>query len=472
MYKANLKLMNKSFVERIDCKLDDIEYSLVFENSNKGINVQALCMSEDTDIEDETFESIKDYFADSRETILVNKQIKELMFDRLNASGVLSKSFNFCDDSVSELNISDEMRHRFKAYTLKSIGLVHLISISTLTEYLGTWEEVIEVLNDTESVTVINMTETDENSEKTEKTERLSSAKINWPKGINPDNLLKILSFKKALLLQGPPGTGKTKIAEALGERMLAENYDSEHFVEIQFSAEYSYSDFIDGLKPDPENGQWMPIDGVFKTICKRAQANPDDKFILFIDEINRANTESVIGEMLNLMEKRDRQIITKSGQSLMMPSNLYILATMNTIDRGAGTLDMATLSRFAEVEIEPAKVKATDIIKVNEANREIEGDLDDLIDIINRLNELIESDHTVEIDSKGIQVGFRSLYTDYKDLEGLVLAVKYDLKPEFTSRYNKLSEDTIQEIEKTLNKWLKSAENKLGGSNWAKVFK
>ena len=246
---------------------------------------------------------------------------------------------------------------------------------------------------------------------------------------------------------------------------------DSYHFCEVQFSEEYSYSDFVEGLKPDEETGNWKMVPGPLKSMCDRARENPNQKFILFIDEINRANTEAVIGEMLNLMEKRDRSITLKSGSRLSMPYNLYIIATMNTIDRGAGTLNFATISRFAEIDIDSnskkygakgSKLTADDIL-THKLSPVVSGDsgyaeladrLTLLMEILDRVNTRIAQDTQVSANNADIKIGYRCLYTGYQNSEELNLAAEFDLLPELKSRHSRLSDKNYDDCKKAIEKF------------------
>jgi len=278
-------------------------------------------------------------------------------------------------------------------------------------------------------------------------------------------------------ILYGPPGTGKTYNTVLEAAKIVTGNelisYD-EALVEfnkklgnqiefITFHQNYSYEDFIQGIRPDTENGKELTFekkDGVFKRIADRALRNwidsekpesakkdfdavfqdfmmplmeedeievkmkktsfyitqiseksiefrknqgdsqhtlsintlrkmyndgfneiilgglqpyynpilslllekgksqfmPVEKknFVIIIDEINRANISRVFGELITLIEKDKRshgkipmRVTLPSGDSFMVPSNLYIIGTMNTADKSIALLDIALRRRF-----------------------------------------------------------------------------------------------------------------------------
>jgi 5-methylcytosine-specific restriction endonuclease McrBC GTP-binding regulatory subunit McrB len=85
--------------------------------------------------------------------------------------------------------------------------------------------------------------------------------------------------------------------------------------------------------------------------------------YILIIDEINRANLSSVLGELIYALEYRGKAVesmysvensILNNKNQLILPDNLYIIGTMNTADRSVGHIDYAIRRRFAFVEVLP----------------------------------------------------------------------------------------------------------------------
>ena len=85
--------------------------------------------------------------------------------------------------------------------------------------------------------------------------------------------------------------------------------------------------------------------------------------YVLIIDEINRANLSSVLGELIYALEYRGKSIGSiyevEEKKEIILPPNLYIIGTMNTADRSVGHIDYAIRRRFAFVDVLPKNLKA-----------------------------------------------------------------------------------------------------------------
>ena len=111
----------------------------------------------------------------------------------------------------------------------------------------------------------------------------------------------------------------------------------------VQFHPSYSYNEFMETI-----DARGINKDGVFKKIANDARNHPDKKYVLIIDEINRANVSEVLGELLYGIEYRGQEITTGiSNDDFSVPENLYIIGTMNTADRSLQALDYAVRRRF-----------------------------------------------------------------------------------------------------------------------------
>ena len=178
-----------------------------------------------------------------------------------------------------------------------------------------------------------------------------------------------------------------------------------ERFKFVTFHQSFSYEDFIEGIKPImPENGEvaedlgYKIEDGLFMEICKDAANDPDNRYAIFIDEINRGNVSAIFGELITLIETDKRKgsknemfnTLPYSKNSFSVPSNLDIYGTMNTADRSVEALDTALRRRFEFKEMMPDLDVISDEVVENIA-------LSDILDIINkRIELLIDRDHTI----------------------------------------------------------------------------
>jgi 5-methylcytosine-specific restriction protein B len=166
------------------------------------------------------------------------------------------------------------------------------------------------------------------------------------------EEIRKSIDRKLAVILQGPPGTGKSWFARQISELWAG---DASRLESVQFHPAYQYEDFVRGLRPN-DKGSFVAKDGPLVEIAERAHNNKDRNFVLFIDELNRANVARVLGETLSLIEKdkRDPRYAVRLGLAaddedpFWLPPNLAIVATMNTADRSIALVDFALRRRFS----------------------------------------------------------------------------------------------------------------------------
>ncbi|MGA5757175.1 McrB family protein [Nonomuraea bangladeshensis] len=157
-----------------------------------------------------------------------------------------------------------------------------------------------------------------------------------------------LLTMKRQMIMYGPPGTGKTYLATQLGEALAGPDRTSL----IQFHPSYGYEDFIEGFRPRLETGGTIGFElvpGPLKNAVVVAEQEPDRPYVLVIDEINRANLAKVFGELYFLLEYRAREITLQYSptEPFSLPKNLFIIGTMNTVDRSVALVDAAMRRRF-----------------------------------------------------------------------------------------------------------------------------
>lgn len=255
--------------------------------------------------------------------------------------------------------------------------------------------------------------------------------------------------YDKNMILYGPPGTGKTystaiyavAICDNKNVEELKKNYADvmerynallkEGRVKfVTFHQSYGYEEFIEGIKPvlNDQNGIGYTIeDGAFKAFCKDAtkvegenshnkvaddnaidvsmeqqdKELPNKNYVFVIDEINRGNISKIFGELITLIEDTKRAgmaeartaVLPYSGDLFSVPSNIYILGTMNTADRSISLMDTALRRRFQFIEMMP---DVTILEKIG-ANRVGDLDVALMLKTINeRITYLYDREHTI----------------------------------------------------------------------------
>jgi hypothetical protein len=198
-----------------------------------------------------------------------------------------------------------------------------------------------------------------------------------------------LLLDSRQLIFQGPPGTGKTFIARKLAG-VIAGGVENVELV--QFHPSYAYEDFVEGYRPTGA-GSFGVQPGPLKRLASKAASRPNERFVMLIDEINRGNLAKVFGELYYLLEYRDEPITLQySQEAFRLPTNIFIIGTMNTADRSIALLDMALRRRFRFVDLTPDQPPLKGLLR-RFLDRKA-PDMSFLADMLDDVNEQLNDPH------------------------------------------------------------------------------
>lgn len=176
--------------------------------------------------------------------------------------------------------------------------------------------------------------------------------------------------------MYGVPGAGKSY------EIKTKYCSDEKYIERVVFHPDYMYSDFVGQILPRVEKDvtgndklKYVFTPGPFTKMLKKAEHDPDNYYYLVIEELNRGNAPAIFGEVFQLLDRKeeDEFPIEEVGESeygisnydvakevygdeehkVRIPSNMFILATMNTADQNVFTLDTAFQRRWNMKQIE-----------------------------------------------------------------------------------------------------------------------
>lgn len=183
--------------------------------------------------------------------------------------------------------------------------------------------------------------------------------------------------------------------------------------------------------------------------------------FILVIDEMNRGNVSKIFGELITLLEADKRigeenevrvRLPHSPEENFGVPSNLYIIGTMNTADRSVGHIDYAIRRRFAFITLKSDR-KAIETFYDSIPNRAGENIKMSALNLFDKIYTLITSKISEEFDLEDLMIGHS--YFMGRDKEELALKFEYEIKP-LLKEYVKdgiliMNKDELNEIDALL---------------------
>lgn len=219
----------------------------------------------------------------------------------------------------------------------------------------------------------------------------------------------------------------------------------------ITFHQSFAYEDFIEGIKPNINNASvgYCIEDGILKRLCKDADKFPNQRYALFIDEINRGNISEIFGEVISLIESDKRKgeknelriTLPYSKEEFVIPKNVDIYGTMNSCDKSIANIDIALRRRFEFIRLNSDPTIVSNVLNekgINSSN--VDGiDVVKLLKTINNRIELLLDDN--------YQVG-HAYFTSIKNFN--------DIKDIFTNKIVPLLEeyffDDLEKVQLVLN--------------------
>ncbi|MGV8944881.1 MAG: AAA family ATPase [Lutibacter sp.] len=282
--------------------------------------------------------------------------------------------------------------------------------------------------------------------------------KLKYSNDISNFNLMRHL-YDKFKIKENQFDEELIDVVDELGETKL-----------IQFHPAYSYEDFVRGIAVETNEKSQIEYKVVNKTLAdfaEKALENPTANYVLIIDEINRANLPSVLGELIYALEYRydeneqnfkeaavESMYSLKQNEkdvagvnTLLLPTNLFIIGTMNTADRSVGHIDYAIRRRFAFVDVLPTDTAIDDVVTEPILNKKAK-------DLYQKVAELFNEDKLKPVflqsdfKAKEVQLG-HSYFLVETDIQ-LQLKLEYEIKPLLNEyvRDGILSESALAEID------------------------
>lgn len=364
---------------------------------------------------------------------LENEYLVEISSD---VYGVICKQMLDSIQGIMEVNISEEehqnnLKQRFEQYILHVLKLKSTRQVGDLEKLSdrlvanGVLERGVYQIDNIDDYT--NTLEKIRESEeyityKSERKEKSPNSGLACDQGMsNYSKFLEYLTAKEEtvprikgaenVLLYGVPGVGKSH------EIQTKYCDDPERMERVVFHPDYTYSDFVGQILPKVENDKlkYEFTAGPFTTLLAKAWNNPGKEYYLVIEEINRGNAPAIFGEIFQLLDRKTEDShrydpseygeseypITNSDiatavfgdpeEKIRIPSNMWILATMNTADQNVFTLDTAFQRRWKLHHMK------NDVMSAGHSKTKIEGSEIEWGTFASVINEMV-TDYSLEM--------------------------------------------------------------------------
>ena len=364
---------------------------------------------------------------------LENEYLVEISSD---VYGVIFKQMLDSIQGIMEVNISEEehqnnLKQRFEQYILHVLKLKSTRQVGDLEKLSdrlvanGVLERGVYQIDNIDDYT--NTLEKIRESEeyityKSERKEKSQNSGLACDQGMsNYSKFLEYLAAKEEtvprikgaenVLLYGVPGVGKSH------EIQTKYCDDPERMERVVFHPDYTYSDFVGQILPKVENDKlkYEFTAGPFTTLLAKAWNNPGKEYYLVIEEINRGNAPAIFGEIFQLLDRKTEDShrydpseygeseypITNSDiatavfgdpeEKIRIPSNMWILATMNTADQNVFTLDTAFQRRWKLHHMK------NDVMSAGHSKTKIEGSEIEWGTFASVINEMV-TDYSLEM--------------------------------------------------------------------------
>ena len=364
---------------------------------------------------------------------LENEYLVEISSD---VYGVICKQMLDSIQGIMEVNISEEEhqnnpKQRFEQYILHVLKLKSTRQVGDLEKLSdrlvanGVLERGVYQIDNIDDYT--NTLEKIRESEeyityKSERKEKSQNSGLACDQGMsNYSKFLEYLAAKEEtvprikgaenVLLYGVPGVGKSH------EIQTKYCDDPERMERVVFHPDYTYSDFVGQILPKVENDKlkYEFTAGPFTTLLAKAWNNPGKEYYLVIEEINRGNAPAIFGEIFQLLDRKTEDShrydpseygeseypITNSDiatavfgdpeEKIRIPSNMWILATMNTADQNVFTLDTAFQRRWKLHHMK------NDVMSAGHSKTKIEGSEIEWGTFASVINEMV-TDYSLEM--------------------------------------------------------------------------